>query len=149
MRTTTVSVERDIAAPADRVYRIIADYRNHHPHILPPAITDLVVEDGGIGAGTVIRFTVKTAGRTQQTQQRVEEPEPGRVLVERDLGREMATTFTVSPTDAGARVRIETTWTGRGVRGVVEHLVAPRLLRPMYAEELSRLDRYAQDQVTA
>lgn len=47
MRTTTVSVERDIAAPADRVYRIIADYRHHHPHILPPGITDLVVEDGG------------------------------------------------------------------------------------------------------
>ena len=116
---------------------------------MPPAITDLVVEDGDHGAGTVIRFTFKTAGRTEQTRQRVEEPEPGRVLVERDLSREMATTFTVTPTDAGARVHIETTWTGRGVRGVFEHLVAPRLLRPVYAEELSRLDRYAQEQVTA
>jgi hypothetical protein len=80
---TTVSAERDIAAPAGRAYRISAEFRNHHPHILLPAFTDLVVQDGGIGEGTVIRFTVTTAGRTQETRQRIEEPEPGRMLVER------------------------------------------------------------------
>lgn len=149
MPTVTASAERDIAAPADRVYRIIADYRNHHPHILPPAITNLIVEEGGIGAGTVIRFKVTTAGRTEDYHQRVEEPEPGRVLVERDLDRDTATTFTVTPAGAGAHVRIETTWTVSGIRGAIERLVAPRLLRRIYTDELDRLERYARAQENA
>jgi hypothetical protein len=147
MRTTTVGVERDIAAPADRVYRIIADYRNHHPHILPPAFTELVVEDGGVGEGTIICFSLRAAGRTQETRQRVEEPEPGSVLVERDMNRDMATTFTVTPATSGAHVRIETRWTGKGVGGFLERLVAPRVLRPIYNDELELLERYAQEQV--
>jgi hypothetical protein len=125
---TTVSAERDIAAPAGRAYRISAEFRNHHPHILLPAFTDLVVQDGGIGEGTVIRFTVTTAGRTQETRQRIEEPEPGRMLIERDLNRDMVTTFTVTPVISGAHVRIETRWIGKCLRGRIKRLAAPRLL---------------------
>ncbi len=72
-------------APADRVYAIIADYRNGHPHILPKQFRNLTVEQGGVGAGTIIRFEVRVFGQTQHFRAVVSEPEPGRVLVEENL----------------------------------------------------------------
>jgi hypothetical protein len=149
MSTGHVSAEAAIAAPADRVYRILANYREHHTRILPPAFTDVVVEEGGIGAGTIIRFKLRAGGRTQEARQRVEEPEPGRVLLERDLDRDMTTTFTVTPDGNDCRVRIETVWTSSGLQGFMERLLAPRLLRPIYKDELARLDRYAREQTGA
>ena len=145
MSQISISAQGDIASPADRVYRILADYEQHHPHILPPAFSGFTVEKGGVGAGTVIRFRVSLAGRTESYHQRVEEPEPGRVLREVDIEGDRATTFTVTPAGAGCHVRIETTWRGKGIRGLVERLVAPRLLRPLYTVELARLDRYARE----
>jgi uncharacterized protein YndB with AHSA1/START domain len=140
-----ISAKREIAAPADRVYRIIADYVNHHPKILPPAFTSIEVEEGGVGAGTVVRFSIKVAGRTTSFHQRILEPEPGRVLVEDDLDTDLATTFTVTPTGAGSSVTIESAWTPKGLQGLVERLMAPRLMRPIYEQELELLDRYACD----
>jgi len=147
MAQITVFAERDISAPAETVYGILADYREHHPRILPPAFSGFTVEEGGVGEGTVIRFNVTSGGRTQSFHQRVSEPEPGRVLREAALDGDLATTFTVTPTANGSHVRIETRWTSGGVRGLVERLVAPRLLRPLYEDELSRLDRYARERV--
>ncbi len=46
------SAERTIPAPAAAVYALLADYRDGHPRILPPAFSDLTVLQGGIGAGT-------------------------------------------------------------------------------------------------
>ena len=103
------------------------------------------MEQGGVGAGTVIRFQVTVAGRTESYHQRIEEPEPGGVLREVDIDGNRATAFTVTPTGAGSNVKIETTWRSGGVRGLVERLVAPRLLRPLYVDELGRLDRYARE----
>ena len=145
MSSISVSAEREIAAPAERVYRILADYQHHHPRILPDAFSDFSVEQGGIGAGTVIRFQVTVGGRTESYHQRVEEPEPGRVLREVDLNGSRATTFAVTPDGDGCHVRIETNWHTGGIRGLVERLVAPRLLRPLYEDELARLDRYARE----
>ena len=96
MSTIRVSAESDIAAPAERVYRVLSNYRDHHPKILPPAFSNFAVEEGGIGAGTVMRFDMTTMGRTQSARHRVEEPEPGRVLREIDLDRDLQTTFTVT-----------------------------------------------------
>ncbi len=147
MATLHVSAERSIAAPAEVAYRCIADYRQHHAHILPPAFFDLAVEEGGVGAGTVISAKAKMAGRTQAFRQRVAEPEPGRILTESTLGRDQVTTFTVIPDGAGCRVRIETVWQPlRGLAGVAERLFAPRFLRGLYVDELDRLDRYAREQ---
>lgn len=147
MAAITISSEREIAAPADVVYGILADYRNHHPNILPPAISGLVVEEGGIGEGTVIRVTTSLARTTRESRQRVEEPEPGRVLREIDVDGGAVTTFTVTPRGATSHVRIETVLPIRGARGIVERFLAPRLLRPIYAEELDRLETYARQQV--
>jgi hypothetical protein len=149
MSEISVSARGDIGAPADRVYRILSDYRQHHPHILPTAFSGFTVEQGGVGEGTVIRFQVSLGGRTESYHQRVTEPEPGRVLREADVDGNRVTTFTVTPNGAGCEVHIETAWSSGGIRGLVERLAAPRLLRPLYADELSRLDRYAREHVDA
>jgi hypothetical protein len=145
-----VSAERHIDAPAARVYDLIRDFREHHPRFLPPQFGDLTIETGGIGAGTVHSFTMTLGGRTTAHRVRVGEPVPGRVLIESDPSRCMLTTFTVDPQPfGGTSVRIETRWYTHGVQGLVERLIATRMLRSVYREELRRLDRYASGGVTA
>jgi hypothetical protein len=141
----TASAERRIYAPASRVYGFIRDFQVHHPRFLPPAFGPLTIEAGGVGAGTVHRFTMKVGGRTRSYRVRVDEPEPGRVLTETDSTRTLVTTFTVDPDGEGAIVRIETTWTARGIDGLVQRLAAPRVLQGIYADELRRLASYACD----
>ena len=140
-----VTAEQVIRAPAERVYHYLANYRDHHPRFLPPAFSDFQVEQGGVGAGTVIRFRVTLGGSTKSYQQQVTEPVPGRVLVESDIEGSTATTFTITPEGDHCRLRIDTTWQAGGIRGFVERLIAPRMLRSLYADELARLDRYAQE----
>ena len=77
----------------------------------------------------------------------VAEPEPGRVITESDENSSLVTTFTVTPSGEGSRVRISTSWEGAGgVGGFFERLFAPRVMRRMYADELAKLDRYAREQ---
>ena len=52
MRTIRVTGIARIDAPAAKVYGILADYHVGHPSILPPAFRNLIVEEGGVGAGT-------------------------------------------------------------------------------------------------
>jgi hypothetical protein len=147
MGEVRVAKEGGVGAPADVVYGLIADMREHHPRFLPPAFSDFVVETGGVGAGTTTRFKVSAGGRTRSYHMRVDEPEPGRVLTETDLASSLVTTFTVTPAGNASRVRIETVWDGAGgVGGFFERLFAPRVLERLYGDELERLDRYARDQ---
>lgn len=140
----TAAAERTIDAPAEHVYRLISDFRQHHPNFLPPQFTDFEIETGGVGAGTVHRFRMTLGGRTTGYRVRVGEPDPGRTLIESDASRRMLTTFTVDPVPYGrTRVRIHTRWYTDGFAGVVERLVAPPLLARVYREELRLLDRYA------
>ena len=150
MAIIRVMAERLIAAPAEHVYRYIADFRQHHPRFLPPAFSDYHVEQGGVGAGTIVSFRL-TAGRRSRTyRSQIAEPEPGRVLTESDTKSSAVTTFTVTPEGDQSRVRIETTWQGAGgIGGFFERLFAPRVLRPLYVDELDRLDRYAREQAEA
>ena len=143
------AAERTIDAPAPHVYNLIRDFREHHPNFLPPQFSDFTIECGGVGAGTVHRFRMTLAGRTSDYRVRVGEPEPGRVLIESDKSRRMLTTFTVDPLTGGrSRVRIHTRWYTDGVAGIVERLVAPRMLSRVYRQELELLDRYASGQIT-
>ena len=91
------SVSSLISASPKIVYGIIADYKNGHPKILPkPPFVSLVVEEGGLGAGSVLKVQMKVAGKLQTFKTVVTEPEPGRILVEtNDTG--YITTFTVEP----------------------------------------------------
>jgi Polyketide cyclase / dehydrase and lipid transport len=145
---TVISASARIDAPAARVYGIIADYRNGHPHILPKAFRNLVVEKGGIGAGTVIRFDVRAFGVTRTLRAEITEPQPGRVLVEKNVeGDPSVTTFTVSPVDAGraSDVTIDTRLGAKpGLLGAIERAMSKRFLKTLYREELALLAVHAQ-----
>jgi Polyketide cyclase / dehydrase and lipid transport len=141
-----VSAEGTVEAPADTVYRYIADMREHHPRFLPPAFSGFRVESGGVGAGTVTRFTLTAGGRTREYRTMIAEPEPGRVLTESDTGSSAVTTFTVSPQGAASLVQISSAWDGAGgIGGLFERIFAPRVLRAIYTDELKRLDAYARE----
>jgi hypothetical protein len=145
MRTLRVDASALIPAPPSVVYALIADYRRGHPSILPPEyFEDLIVEDGGQGAGTRVRFTMKAFGQREVSRARVTEPHPGRVLVETVEDRGIVTTFTVEPWQANeSKVTLTTEYPTRGVRGWFEALVVPRYLRKVYAAELRLLARRA------
>ena len=98
MASYTVEASAHIDAPPEHVYGIIADYHVGHPSILPKAFKNFVVEKGGTGAGTIIRFEVHAFRTVTRFRAIVTEPEPGRVLVETNVEpTESPTTFTVAP----------------------------------------------------
>jgi hypothetical protein len=139
-----------VGAPADVVYRYVADMHEHHRHFLPPAFSDFRVESGGVGAGTITRFKVTAGGRTREYRMKVAEPEPGRVLTESDTNSSAVTTFTVSPRGGASLVQISTTWDGAGgIGGMFERMFAPRVMRAIYSDELRRLDTYAREHRSA
>ena len=145
-----VSAEGTVEAPADTVYRYIADMREHHPRFLPPAFSDFRVESGGVGAGTITRYKLTAGGRTREYRTKIAEPAPGRVLTESDTGSSAVTTFTVSPQGTASLVQISTAWDGAGgIGGLFERMFAPRVLRAIFTDELSRLDAYAREHRSA
>jgi uncharacterized protein YndB with AHSA1/START domain len=151
MGTYQVEASTIIAAPPERVYRIIADYRRGHPAILPPRyFTEMEVIEGGYGAGTVITVRMNVFGTEVTYQMTVSEPEPGRILQEEDASAGVATTFTVDPVDDGGRSRVTistTAVTAPGLRGWLEKLLNPVITRRIYREELERLAAVGQRSV--
>ncbi len=147
MATHRFSVSAHIHAPPQLLYAIIADYQQRHPQILPkPPFVSLTVEQGGIGAGTVIHVQMRVLGRQQSFRAVVSEPEPGRVLVEtNDNG--YRTTFTVDPRahSQQAEVTIATEISGRV--NPLERWLVTWLLRPVYRKELAQLAALAMAEV--
>lgn len=142
-----VVVSRVVSAPPAKVYRILSDYREHHPRILPkPEFEALHVEEGGSGAGTLIRVEMRVMGRARAMRMRVEEPEVGRVLREVDVETGDATTFTVEPAGMACRVSIETVWAPKGwFAGLLERSFNVRVAKKLYERELLNLDAYAKE----
>jgi hypothetical protein len=142
-----VSASAIIPARRERVYSLLANYRDGHPRILPKQFSGLVVEEGGMGSGTVIRFQMTLLGKKQNFRAAVTEPEPGRILVETYFDSAgTITTFTVDPGTAPAdsNVTIATELPVRsGFRGSLEKMFATLLLRPIYKKELENLARVA------
>ena len=146
MAKVQASAERTIDAPAGQVYGYIADM-HQHPRFLPPAFSDFQVEEGGVGAGSVTRFTVTAGGRTRNYRMQVSEPEPGRTLVESDANSSLVTTFDVEPRGDKSLVRIATSWDGAsGIGGFFERTFAPRAMQRIYLDELEHLNAYAREQ---
>ncbi|MCP3440697.1 SRPBCC family protein [Bradyrhizobium sp. CCGUVB14] len=109
---------------------------------------DFQVEEGGVGAGSVVSFKIKSAGGVRNLRMEITEPERGRILVQADTGSSgLVRTFTVTPHGEQALVNITSRFDGEtGIAGFVEGLVAPRRLHRVYVEELTRLNAYAREQ---
>lgn len=138
-----VTAERAIDAPVRVVYAVLSDYSGRHRDILPPRnFVDYRVERGGHGAGTAVSFRVRAGGRERPYRMRISEPDPGRVIQERDETSSLVTTFTCTPLHDGVatRVRVETAWdASSGIGGFFERTFAPGALRGIYYDELDRL----------
>lgn len=146
MSSYTVESTARIQAPAAVAYGIIADYRNGHPHILPPKFfRNLTVDAGGIGAGTHITFEMGALGTWRQASAVVSEPEPGRVIHEHVTTDAIETYFVIDPVSASAcDVTIRTTMRSRGgLVGGIERLATTAFLRRVYRAELTLLDTVA------
>jgi hypothetical protein len=146
MQPFEVSASRTIPAPPDVVYRTLADYRTEHPRILPkPYFASLIVEEGGVGAGTVFRAEMQVLGAKQTMRMTVSEPEPGRVLIETDPEAGITTTFTVTPLMDGTicALRIASVWRpAPGLRGLGQRLLNPPISRYIYNKELRLIVDY-------
>jgi hypothetical protein len=139
-----VGVSGKVAAPAARVYTVIADYRQHHPHIIPPEyFRRLDVLAGGVGAGTRTRVEMRILGAAREFEQVVTEPEPGRVLREANSDGSV-TTFTVEDGgDGETQVTISTELPRRpGLAGALERPLTSMVLRRIYRKEIARLAEY-------
>jgi hypothetical protein len=148
LKNVQVEVSKEIKASPERIYGILSDYHEGHPHILPRQyFKKLTVLEGGKGAGTVIDISMKVMGMQRQFKMEISEPEPGRVLMEADPDSAMVTTFTVDSLDGGpkSRVTIKTNFEpGSGLRGLMDRLLNPPVMRRIYQDELNLLEEYTQ-----
>lgn len=149
MPTYEIAESARIDAPAAACYGVIADYHVGHPAIVPPrAFGPLIVEEGGTGAGTKIRFTMKALGQERTVRGVVTEPEPDRLLVETYPESGVVTSFRVEPRgDAACEVTISSTLPSPGgLRGILERWFTRSFLLGLYREELGRLADYVRRQ---
>jgi hypothetical protein len=150
MAQQSFSASALIPAPTQTVYRLIADYRNGHPRILPkPYFVSLQVEKGGYGEGTVIDFQMKVMGQLQSFHSVITESTPGHILVETDSSAGTITTFAVEPRENGRQSFVTITTTIRlpdGISGRIQGWFAGRLLRPIYVKELAQLAKVAAEE---
>lgn len=134
-----------IHAHVDAVYAVISDYHVGHPAILPSQFKGVHIEQGGKGAGTIIRGYVQTWGRKVPFHHLVTEPEPGRLLVETDIDSGQFTRFIFEPLESGAKTRVTFASDfppSPGLMGVIERLTIPGYARGMYRAELNNLAEY-------
>lgn len=149
MAVIDFQASREMPVPARIVYSVIADYHKGHPAILPkPPFIDLVVEQGGTGAGTVFRARMRLLGKQSSFRAAISEPEPGRVLIEMALDQDLQTFFIVEPIGDVSAERSRTTFhtviNVPGIAGMIQKWIVPRLLLPAYHQELANLEAHAQ-----
>lgn len=140
-----VAHTQSIPFPAERIWRVLIDYRVHHPAILPKDVfKGLEVLEGGNGAGTRFRLTMRMAGKDHVSSISVAEPKPGSVLVEAADDGSVITTFSLEPLDGGRATQLtfDTDYTLPG------GLLLP-LMRWMTNKVLGGLYRREMDQLTA
>ncbi|HEX2619236.1 MAG TPA: SRPBCC family protein [Phototrophicaceae bacterium] len=141
-----VAASAVIDARPETLYAIISDYRVGHPAILPkPYFTDLVVEKGGQGAGTVMTVKLKVWGQVSIYHQIVSEPEPGHVILETEMNTGQFSSFTFEPLNGGEQTRL-TIYSefpaSRGLKGWLERLTMPGIAGKIYHKELDNIAEY-------
>lgn len=140
MGQVSASAEREIAATPEDVYAFLRDYRDQRPRILPSNYVDYQVEEGGVGAGTVVRYRLQAGRRERQYRMQVTEVR-SHTLTETDTDSSLVTDWTLHPAGGKTRVRVESRWQGAsGIGGFFERRFAPAGLRRIFDDMLARLD---------
>lgn len=142
MHPYTIRETQLIPAPAPQIYAMIADYEVGHPSILPAQyFKKLTVTHGGQGVGTEFDLEMEVMGNRTHGHFVVTEARPHAFLAEEEPTQGIRTTFELKPQpDGQTAVTIESHFRGRpGLRGWLEKLMTPRLLRKIYREELDQL----------
>lgn len=149
MKPIIVEATRIVDAPPAAAYNVFRDYQVGHQAVLPkPEFESMVVEEGGVGAGTVIYLTTRMFGQVRHMRQIVSEPEPGRVLKEQDVDSALFTLFIIDPLDGGNRsvVTIRTEFPSPGgFAGLFNRLLLPSMMRGLYNRELANLADYLRE----
>lgn len=146
MNRINVQSEYIIPAPPEEVYESLIDFQNARPSILTSNFVDYTVEEGGVGEGTVIRYHLRAAGRKRPYRMHVTETSKGEILTERDSHSSLVTMWRLTPVSNGQTlVRLVSEWEGAGgIGGFFERTFAPRGLRGIYDQMLSRLAQQIQ-----
>ncbi|MDT9682692.1 SRPBCC family protein [Streptomyces sp. TRM76323] len=141
MAQVEATTERVIAADAETVFDMLADYGNARAKILPEQFSEYRVHEGGDGEGTLVHWRLQaTSKRVRDCLLDVTEPTDGQ-LVEKDRNSSMVTTWTVTPAGEGrSRVVVTTVWNGAGgIGGFFERAFAPKGLARIYDAVLANL----------
>lgn len=146
MNIFKIAVSKTIPARPALVHAVIADYRVGHQAILPrPYFQELIIEKGGQGAGTELIIHMEVMGDKLSYHQVVEEPEPGHILIERELDKAQFTRFTFEPRQNGQATEL-TIYTEyelpKGISGWIEGIMARLFLNNLYKKELQNLADY-------
>src|SRR5262245_59122565 len=145
MPTVIIAVSSAVPSAAQKIYTVIADYVGHHQQILPRNyFRSVVVEAGGVGAGTVFRADMDVYGNKSSFHMKVSEPQPGRVIQESDLNSDFFTTFTIEPNGADqSTVTITSQWERpTGLKSWLESTMRTWVMKRIYREELAQLAQY-------
>jgi hypothetical protein len=142
MTQVTVTAQRVVNGPVERVRAALADYRTIRPKILTEHFSDYQVQAGGQGAGSQVHWKLAaTEKRVRDQLIKVSEPGDGS-LVETDTNSSMVTTWMVRPAEGGcSTIDVHTTWNGAsGISGFFERTFAPTVLRRISNGMLGKLD---------
>ena len=146
MSTINVDYSMIINARPEDVYAVFRDYRVSHPAVLPkPYFEYLTVHEGGLGAGTKFTAGMNVFGTKSTFSATVSEPEPGRVILEKDDAERLVTHFIMDPVENGQKTKVTLktkAQTSGGFQGIMERLTMPFILRMMYKQELTNVGEY-------
>jgi len=143
-----IAATATIPASPERIWRVLTDYRVHHPAILPKDVfRELTVLQGGNGAGTKFRLTMRMGGKDHVSEIDVTTPRPGSVLVEAADDGSVVTTFTLVPADGGRATTLtfDTDYTlPAGFLLPLMRWVTNKVLGGLYKREMDQLTVYLQ-----
>ena len=141
---STVTAERLLPAPPDRVFELIADIERS-PEVNEDVVAVRFLTDGKRGAGTRFVETRRMGRRSQEFELEITEydAERGHLRTVCDAGGiTWDTVMTVTPAEGGAVLRFEMRATGHSLgKRLMARLLAPLFRRGM-RKHLEKLERH-------
>lgn len=142
MGEIVVTIEQAYDVSAEALFGALADYKTVRPTILAPEFTDFQVLDGGVGAGTRIKYNLHaTKKRVRQVEATVTEPVAGQQLLEADQNSSLTVLWAVAEISGSrSQLTVRLNWQGAtGIGGFFERQFAPAGIKRIYQTELDRL----------